>query len=91
VYPGPESRFTHKQQAGLDTKVGISSDYTLDLSINPDLGQMEADPSVLNLTSFQFFLRSRDHFFWRATKYLTLNWMEIFLVFMIKLNFWFSL
>ena len=41
--------------AGLDAKVGISSDFTLDLTVNPDFGQVEADPSVLNLTSFETF------------------------------------
>ena len=35
-----------KFNAGLDAKVGISSDYTLDLSINPDFGQVEADPPI---------------------------------------------
>jgi hypothetical protein len=49
--------------AGLDAKVGISSDYTLDLSVNPDFGQVEADPSVLNLTSFEIFYQEKRPFF----------------------------
>ena len=49
--------------AGIDAKVGISSDYTLDLSINPDFGQVEADPSVLNLTSFETFYEEKRPFF----------------------------
>jgi len=49
--------------AGLDAKVGISSDYTLDLTINPDFGQVEADPSVLNLTSFETFYEEKRPFF----------------------------
>jgi hypothetical protein len=49
--------------AGIDAKVGISSDYTLDLSINPDFGQVEADPSVLNLTSFETFYDEKRPFF----------------------------
>jgi len=48
---------------GLDAKVGISSDYTLDLSVNPDFGQVEADPSVLNLTSFETFYQEKRPFF----------------------------
>ena len=48
---------------GIDAKVGISSDYTLDLSINPDFGQVEADPSVLNLTSFETFFVEKRPFF----------------------------
>ncbi|MEZ5071500.1 MAG: DUF5916 domain-containing protein [Bacteroidales bacterium] len=49
--------------AGIDAKVGISSDFTLDLSINPDFGQVEADPSVLNLTSFETFYEEKRPFF----------------------------
>jgi len=52
-----------KFNAGLDAKVGISSDYTLDLTINPDFGQVEADPSVLNLTSFETFYEEKRPFF----------------------------
>jgi hypothetical protein len=52
-----------RPNAGLDTKVGISSDYTLDLSINPDYGQVEADPSVLNLTAFETFFDEKRPFF----------------------------
>jgi len=52
-----------KFNAGLDAKVGISSDYTLDLSINPDFGQVESDPSVLNLTSFETFFEEKRPFF----------------------------
>ncbi|MEZ5069531.1 MAG: DUF5916 domain-containing protein [Bacteroidales bacterium] len=49
--------------AGLDAKVGISSDFTLDLTVNPDFGQVEADPSVLNLTSFETFYTEKRPFF----------------------------
>jgi hypothetical protein len=52
-----------RPNAGIDAKVGISSDYTLDLSINPDFGQVEADPSVLNLTSFETFYQEKRPFF----------------------------
>ena len=52
-----------KLNGGIDAKVGISSDYTLDLSINPDFGQVEADPSVLNLTAFETFYEEKRPFF----------------------------
>ena len=48
---------------GLDGKVGISSDFTMDFTINPDFGQVEADPSVLNLTAFETFLEEKRPFF----------------------------
>ena len=31
--------------AGLDAKIGLSSNFTLDLTVNPDFGQVESDPS----------------------------------------------
>ena len=57
-----------KFNGGLDAKVGIRSDYTLDLSINPDFGQVEADPSVLNLTSFETFYEEKRPFFLEGTE-----------------------
>ncbi|MFC2123290.1 DUF5916 domain-containing protein [Bacteroidota bacterium] len=48
---------------GLDGKFGISSDFTVDFTINPDFGQVEADPSVLNLTAFEVFFEEKRPFF----------------------------
>ena len=47
---------------GLDAKIGITSDITLDLTVNPDFGQVEADPSQVNLSAFRVFFQERDHF-----------------------------
>ncbi|MCK4745478.1 MAG: carbohydrate binding family 9 domain-containing protein [Bacteroidales bacterium] len=58
-----ENAYPYNFNGGLDAKVGISSDYTLDLSVNPDFGQVEADPSVLNLTSFETFFSEKRPFF----------------------------
>src|SRR5690606_2298885 len=41
--------------AGLDAKIGLTSDFTLDLTINPDFGQVELDPSEINLTTYETF------------------------------------
>src|SRR5258705_7784341 len=49
--------------AGLDLKYGLSSDLTLDATINPDFGQVEADPARLNLTAFESFFEERRPFF----------------------------
>jgi hypothetical protein len=49
--------------AGLDAKIGITSDITLDLTVNPDFGQVEADPSQVNLTAFELFFQERRPFF----------------------------
>ena len=48
---------------GLDGKLGISSDFTLDFTINPDFGQVEADPSELNLTGYEIFYDEKRPFF----------------------------
>jgi hypothetical protein len=49
--------------AGLDLKLGITSDFTLDLTVNPDFGQVEADPAVVNLSAFETFFPERRPFF----------------------------
>jgi hypothetical protein len=49
--------------AGIDAKIGIRSNYTLDMTVNPDFGQVEADPSVLNLTSYETFYQEKRPFF----------------------------
>jgi hypothetical protein len=48
---------------GLDGKVGISNDLTLDFTMNPDFGQVEADPSEVNLTAFETFFQEKRPFF----------------------------
>jgi len=49
--------------AGLDAKIGVSSNFTVDLTINPDFGQVESDPSVMNLTAFETFYEEKRPFF----------------------------
>ena len=52
-----------KLNAGLDAKIGITNDLTLDLTINPDFGQVEADPGAIALDGFQIFFREQRPFF----------------------------
>lgn len=49
--------------AGLDGKAAITSDLTLDFTINPDFGQVEADPSEVNLSAFESYFSERRPFF----------------------------
>lgn len=49
--------------AGLDGKAAITNDLTLDFTINPDFGQVEADPSEVNLTAFESYFSERRPFF----------------------------
>lgn len=50
--------------AGLDAKIGITNDLTLDLTVNPDFGQVEADPGNIVLDGFDdvFFQEQRPFF-----------------------------
>ena len=50
-------------KTGLDAKIGLSNSFTLDLTINPDFGQVEADPSEVNLTAFETFFEEKRPFF----------------------------
>jgi hypothetical protein len=49
--------------AGLDIKYRPSVSLTVDATLNPDFGQVEADPAVLNLTTFQTFYPEKRPFF----------------------------
>ena len=53
--------------AGADFKYGITSNFTLDGTVNPDFGQVEQDPAVLNLTQFETFLQEKRPFFLEGT------------------------
>jgi hypothetical protein len=48
---------------GADVKVGIGSNLTLDGTINPDFGQVEVDPAVVNLSDVETFFDERRPFF----------------------------
>jgi len=50
-------------QAGLDLKYRLASNVTLDATVNPDFGQVEVDPSVINLTAFETRFQERRPFF----------------------------
>ena len=48
---------------GGDFKLGVSSAMTLTGTVNPDFGQVEADPAVVNLSAFETFYPERRPFF----------------------------
>jgi hypothetical protein len=65
VHPDDPFRGTGEQvyAAGLDLKYGITSNLTLDATINPDFGQVEVDPAVVNLTQYETYFPERRPFF----------------------------
>ena len=62
-----------KAAAGLDAKVGLTSNFTLDATLNPDFGQVEADPSVVNLTTYETFYEEKRPFFLEGKRIFTLG------------------
>ena len=64
---GPAFDRSQKLTAGADLKYGLTSNVTLDATVNPDFGQVEADPAVLNLTAFETFFQERRPFFVAGT------------------------
>ncbi len=61
---------------GADLKYGLTTDLTLDVTINPDFGQVEADPAQVNLTAFETFLPERRPFFVEGSNIFSFRFQE---------------
>lgn len=61
------------REAGLDIKYGLSSNLTLDLTINTDFAQVEADDQQVNLTRFALFLPEKRKFFQERSDLFDVN------------------
>ena len=59
------NQFANKQRISMggDLKYRIAPNVTLDATVNPDFGQVEADPAVFNLTAIESFFDERRPFF----------------------------
>ncbi len=53
----------YSPDAGVDFKLGIGSNLTLDGAVNPDFGQVEVDPAVVNLSDVETFFDEKRPFF----------------------------
>jgi hypothetical protein len=60
-------------RVGADFKVGLGSNLTLDATVNPDFGQVEADPAEVNLTAFETFFPEQRPFFIEGNQLLEGN------------------
>ena len=58
-------------RAGLDLKMGLGSNLTLEATVNPDFGQVEADPAEVNLSAVETFFDERRPFFLEGADLLT--------------------
>jgi len=63
----------NRLDAGLDAKIGLTNYLTLDMTVNPDFGQVEADPSEVNLSTFETFFREQRPFFIEGKNILNYN------------------
>lgn len=59
----PTARVEHGVTGGVDLRVGLGTSATLAATVNPDFGQVEQDPAVLNLTVFETFFPEKRPFF----------------------------
>jgi len=60
-------------RAGADVKMGLGPNITLDGTVNPDFGQVEADPAVVNLSAFEVFFDEKRPFFTEGSQLLRGN------------------
>jgi hypothetical protein len=71
----PDDPFTSAREAdfrvGGDLKVGLGSNLTLDVTVNPDFGQVDADPAEVNLSVFETFFPERRPFFTEGSQLLS--------------------
>lgn len=64
--------------AGGDVRVGLGSGLTLNATFNPDFGQVEADPSVINLTAFETRFDEKRPFFLEGSELFRIDGLEAF-------------
>jgi Domain of unknown function (DUF5916)/Carbohydrate family 9 binding domain-like len=67
VTSGTGYKLDQQLTGGGDIKLGLTSNITLDATVNPDFGQVEADPAVVNLSAFETFFSERRPFFVEGT------------------------
>jgi hypothetical protein len=58
-----------RARIGGDLRYGVSSSLTLNASVNPDFGQVEVDPAVVNLTAFETVFPEKRPFFVEGTEF----------------------
>jgi hypothetical protein len=58
-----ETREKNKFDSGLDVKYGLTSNLTLDFTLNPDFGQIESDQDQINLSPYETYFREKRPFF----------------------------
>jgi hypothetical protein len=62
-----------KLEAGIDLKYGLTSNLTLDLTVNTDFAQVEADDQVINMTRFSYYFPEKRQFFLERSSIFEFN------------------
>ncbi len=65
-------------RAGADVKVNVTSNLTLDATVNPDFGQVEVDPAVVNLSVFETTFSEKRPFFVSNSGYFSTGGLSCF-------------
>jgi hypothetical protein len=67
--PPSEDGLNRLGNFGADLKYGLTSDLTLNGTVQPDFGQVEADPAELNLSPFETFFEEKRPFFIEGSRF----------------------
>jgi hypothetical protein len=78
----PDNPFADKGRSwlgnlGVDAKIGLSSNFTANITVNPDFGQVESDPSVMNLTAFETFYEEKRPFFLEGKNIFSFDFEDV--------------
>ncbi len=68
-----DEKINNKLNVGFDLKYGISSNLTLDLTVNTDFAQVEVDDQQINLTRFPLFFPEKRQFFLERSSTFNFN------------------
>ncbi len=75
---GSEDSFENAENFGLDLKYGVTADLTLNATVQPDFGQVEADPAEMNLSPFETFFEEKRPFFVEGNRFFENPFFNVF-------------
>jgi hypothetical protein len=75
---GDADEFSDFQNFGADLKYGVTADLTLNATIQPDFGQVEADPAVLNRSPHETFYEEKRPFFIEGNRFFQTSSFNMF-------------
>ncbi len=59
----PDEKTQYMKNIGIDAKINLKSNLKLNIAVNPDFGQVEVDPAVMNLTAYETYYEEKRPFF----------------------------